>query len=97
MEWLETVYKEKVINLAVSERLAVQKRNHEIEIEVQRKRIDKCKKDLEKAHQKEIRAKSAIEKLESMPVITSEQELEKAIHYIEEKRLNKKKNVKLRN
>ena len=77
MEWLETVDKEKVIDLAVSERRAVQKRNHEIEIEVQRKRIDKRKKDLEKAHQKEIRAKSAIEKLESMPVITSEQELEK--------------------
>ena len=45
---------------------------------------------MEKAHQKEIRAKSAIEKLESMPVITSEQELENAIQDIEEKRLNEK-------
>ena len=45
---------------------------------------------MEKAHQKEIRAKSAIEKLESTPVITSEQELERAMQDIEEKRLNKK-------
>ena len=42
---------------------------------------------MEKAHQKEIRAKSAMEKLES---INSEQELEKAIQDIEEKQLNRK-------
>ena len=52
MEWQETVDKDKVIELAVSERQAVQKRNQEIEIDVQRKRIQKHKNDLEKAHQK---------------------------------------------
>ena len=77
---------DKVIDLAVSERQAVQKQNEEIELEVQR-RIQKHKNDLEKAHQKEIRAKSAMEKLES---INSEQELEKAIQDIEEKQLNRK-------
>ena len=49
MEWLETVNKDKVIDLAVSERRVVQKRNQQIEIEVQRKRIEKPKTDLEKA------------------------------------------------
>ena len=86
MEWLETVDKDKVIDLAVSERQAVQKRNQEIEIDVQRKRIQKHKNDLEKAHQKEIRAKSTMEKLESIPIINSEQELEKTIQDIEEMR-----------
>ena len=90
MEWLETVDKDKVIDLAVSERQAVQKRNQEIEIDVQRKRIQKHKNDLEKAHQKEIRAKSTMEKLESIPIINSEQELEKTIQDIEEMRLNRK-------
>ena len=88
MAWLETVDKHKVIDLAVSERRAARKRNQEIEKEVQYKRIKRHKNDLEKAKQKEIRAKSTIEKFESIPLIKSEQELEKAIQDIEEKRLN---------
>ena len=68
MAWLETVDKDRVIDLAVSERRAVQKRNQEMEKEVERKRIERHKNNLEKAKQKEVRAKSAMERLENTPL-----------------------------
>ena len=98
MAWLETVdkLKDRVIDLTVSERRAVQKRNQEMEkdLEVERKRIERHKNNLEKAKQKEVRAKYAMERLENTPLINSEEELEKAFQDIEEKQVTR--NVKQR-
>lgn len=69
----------------MSERQKVQKRSRELEKEVQNKRIKRHENDLEKAKQKELRAKLSLEKLDNIPHITSEEDLEKAIQDIEKK------------
>ena len=76
MQWLDSVDKDKIIDLAVSERHAVQKRNRKQQEEVERKRIAKLQIDIEKAKQKQIRAKAAVEALEKTPVVRSEEELD---------------------
>ena len=87
MAWLDTLStKDEVIDLAVAERQAVQRRNLLQEKETREKRIARKKEVLEKGKQKEARAQAMERELENAPHITSEEELEQALQVIEEKR-----------
>ena len=92
IQWLEnpTVNRDKVINLAVEKKKSVEQQYHLMQHKQQEERISARATLLEKATEKAERRNAEVEKLSSIQLIDTEEQLELEIQAIEEKQLNQK-------